>query len=124
MYMIILPCNLYPHTVVETYLYSFLFSVEVTLKGPVDETTGMVENIAELKRAMKVGIMDVLDHKNLDKDVPYFRDGNIVSTTENLAVFVWNMLTLSLENQALLYEVKIYETDKNVVTYRGEVVEV
>lgn len=32
--------------------------------------------------------MDPMDHKNLDRDVPYFRDNGVVSTTENVAVFV------------------------------------
>lgn len=67
---------------------------------------------------MKLAIMDPLDHKNLDKDVPYFK--NVVSTTENVVVYVWNNLKKLLEDPSLLYEVKIYETDKNVVTYRGE----
>lgn len=95
--------------------------MEVTLRGPVEEDTGMVENITELKRAMQIAIMDVLDHKNLDKDVPYFK--NVVSTTENVSVFIWNNLTLHLEKPSLLYEVKVHETDKNIIAYRGEVIE-
>ncbi|XKL65422.1 hypothetical protein PGB90_008842 [Kerria lacca] len=97
------------------------YTVEVTLRGPVEEDTGMVENITELKRAMQIAIMDVLDHKNLDKDVPYFK--NVVSTTENVSVFIWNNLTLHLEKPSLLYEVKVHETDKNIIAYRGEVIE-
>ncbi|XP_056153370.1 6-pyruvoyl tetrahydrobiopterin synthase isoform X3 [Lampris incognitus] len=62
-------------------------------------------------------IMIPLDHKHLDKDVPYFAD--VVSTTENLAVYIWdNMVKVLPPN--LLYEVKIYETDNNIVVYRGE----
>ncbi len=98
-----------------------MFLVEVTLRGPIDEKTGMIENISELKRAMQVAIMDVLDHKNIDKDVPYFK--NVVSTTENLSVFIWNNLTFHLEKPSLLYEVKVHETDKNIITYRGEIME-
>lgn len=42
-----------------------------------------------------------------------------VSTTENVAVYIWdNMLKVLPPN--LLYEVKIHETDKNIVIYRGE----
>lgn len=67
---------------------------------------------------MKEAIMIPMDHKNLDKDVPYFQ--NIVSTTENVALFIWKNLLKNLEKPSLLYEVKIYETDKNIVIYRGE----
>jgi len=62
--------------------------------------------------------MDTMDHKNLDKDVPYFKD--VVSTTENVAVFIWKGLLSQLPEPSMLYEVKVYETDKNIVLYRGE----
>lgn len=42
-----------------------------------------------------------------------------VSTTENVAVYIWdNMVKVLPPN--LLYEIKIHETDKNIVIYRGE----
>lgn len=88
------------------------------MKGPVDPRTGMVENLNELKRAIDVAVMNVLDHKNIDKDVSYFQ--NVVSTTENVAVFIWNSLKTHLQKPSLLYEVKIHETNKNIIIYRGE----
>ncbi|XP_076332028.1 6-pyruvoyl tetrahydrobiopterin synthase purple isoform X1 [Tachypleus tridentatus] len=48
------------------------YKVEVTIKGEIDDTTGMVMNIADLKNYMNEAITKVIDHKNLDKDVPYF----------------------------------------------------
>lgn len=94
------------------------YTVEVTLRGPVCPVKGMVMNINDLKKYINSAIMDTLDHKNLDKDVPYFK--NVVSTTENLVIYIWNSLKELLEDPGLLYEIKIYETDKNVVFYRGE----
>ncbi|CAL7946391.1 unnamed protein product [Xylocopa violacea] len=79
---------------------------------------GMVMNISDLKLYMKEVLMDELDHKNLDKDVPYFK--TVVSTTENVAIFIFNRLKTIMPNPNLLYEVKIYETDKNIVVFRGE----
>lgn len=75
-------------------------------------------NLSDLKIYMEESIMKVMDHKNLDKDVPYFH--NLVSTTENVAVFIWNSLSAQLPNSSLLYEVKVFETDKNIMVYRGE----
>lgn len=50
---------------------------------------------------------------------PFFFPCWPISTTENLAVYIWiNMVKLLPPN--LLYEIKIHETDKNVVVYRGE----
>ncbi|XP_058120220.1 6-pyruvoyl tetrahydrobiopterin synthase [Anopheles ziemanni] len=94
------------------------YTVEVTVRGPVDPKTGMVINITDLKEYMDHAIMKKLDHLNLDKDVPYFK--NLPSTTENVAIFIWDSLKLIMKLPELLYEIKIYETDKNSVVYRGE----
>ena len=61
--------------------------------------------------------MKPLDHKNLDLDVPYFADA--VSTTENVAVYIWESLQKLLPVGAL-YKVKVFETDNNIVVYKGE----
>ena len=52
-------------------------------------------------------------------DVAYFRDNQIVSTAENLAVFFWRALRRSPVLAPLLHEVRIDETEKNVAVYRG-----
>lgn len=92
------------------------YEVEVTVKGPLDEKTGMVMNIQDLNMAMKKTIMAQLDHKNLDKDVEFFKHNP--STTENLAVYIWKQLQDYLPD-GLLYEIKIKETENNFVTYHG-----
>ncbi|XP_070392006.1 6-pyruvoyl tetrahydrobiopterin synthase-like [Dermacentor albipictus] len=92
------------------------YKLEVTVTGPVDRDTGMVINITDLKKCIQSEVMDVLDHKNLDKDVPYFEKA--VSTTENVAVFVWQRLSKVLPRKLQL-RVRLHETDKNVVTYEG-----
>ncbi|CAM9318918.1 unnamed protein product [Lampetra fluviatilis] len=78
------------------------YKVEVTVRGKIDHATGMVMNIVDLKEAMQEAIMNPMDHKNLDKDVPYFKD--VPSTTENVAVFVWENL------RKLLPEGSLFET--------------
>ncbi|XP_072339185.1 6-pyruvoyl tetrahydrobiopterin synthase isoform X2 [Scyliorhinus torazame] len=55
------------------------YKVEVTVRGEVNPLTGMVINITELKEHMQEAIIKPLDHKNLDKDVPYFT--NVVRGT-------------------------------------------
>eukprot|EP01095_Lingulamoeba_sp_RSL-Kostka_P002440 TRINITY_DN13300_c0_g1_i1.p1 TRINITY_DN13300_c0_g1~~TRINITY_DN13300_c0_g1_i1.p1 ORF type:complete len:144 (+),score=34.25 TRINITY_DN13300_c0_g1_i1:266-697(+) len=99
------------------------YVVEAVIKGEVDPVTGMVMNLSDLKKAMNRSIMDSLDHKNLDKDVPEFE--NVVTTTENVAIYIWNKLYEELDNiegvsSELLYEIKIHETENNIVVYRGE----
>ncbi|NXS67325.1 PTPS synthase, partial [Pandion haliaetus] len=92
-------------------LISLLFSLQI------DPVSGMVINLTDLKEYMQEAIMEPLDHKNLDKDVPYFAE--VVSTTENVAVFIWENLKKLLP-VGTLYKVKVYETDQNIVVYKGE----
>merc|ERR1711876_28643 len=96
------------------------YVIEVTVVGEPDAGTGMVMNISDLKRIMKTQIMDALDHKNIDKQVDYFSKSGLVSTTENVAIFCWESIQASIPSPATLYSVKIWETDKNIVTYYGK----
>ena len=58
--------------------------------------------------------------QHLDLDVAWFREKKLVSTTENLAIYCWERMRTVMPDPTLLYEVTIFETDKNSVTYRGE----
>lgn len=93
------------------------YTVEIAVRGPVNHKTGMVMNLTDLKQIIDDCIMQPLDHKNIDKDVPYFK--NIPSTAENIAVFIWNAIAEKLPRPDLLHEVKLWETDKNYVSYHG-----
>lgn len=76
-------------------------------------------NITDLKKIIKAQVMDVLDHKNIDKQVDHFGDGKVVSTAENIAVFCWDNMVELIPQPAKLHSVKIWETEKNIVTYFG-----
>ncbi|KAI9274475.1 hypothetical protein BDA99DRAFT_555904 [Phascolomyces articulosus] len=101
------------------------YHVEITVKGEINQETGMVMNMVDLKACINSAIMDILDHKNLDCDVEFFRKRP--STTENLAVFIWcnfdyhfQRHPASKTNSAQLYKVKVHETDSNSVEFMGE----
>lgn len=92
--------------------------MEVTIRGPIDPSTGMVFNLSDLKECMQKVVIDEMDHKNIDKQVEHFT--NTISTTENIAVYIFEQLKKHMSNPQLLYEVKVHETDKNVMCFRGE----
>ena len=75
-------------------------------------------NIHDMKKIIEKTVMKTLDHKHLDKDVPYFK--NVVSTTENVAIYIFNAIKSELPNDIILHEIKIWETEKNIVIYRGD----
>jgi 6-pyruvoyltetrahydropterin/6-carboxytetrahydropterin synthase len=46
---------------------------------------------------------------------------DIIPTAENLVIQFWKILKKALlENNTELYELKLYETENNIVVYRGE----
>lgn len=95
------------------------YKVEVTIKGPIDETTGMVINICELRDIMNL-VLDPLDHRRLDMDVDYFLSSGIVTTAENIAVYIWNKINKLLPFTVTLVNLRLHETDKNYIDYKGE----
>ncbi|KAL1935131.1 hypothetical protein VTP01DRAFT_4271 [Rhizomucor pusillus] len=101
------------------------YKVEITVRGPVDLDNGMVVNMTDLKEVIKEAVLDPLDHKNLDLDVPFFSVQP--STTENLAVFIWKNFKYFFDqhpvlkhSQAQIYKVRLQETEHNVVEFMGE----
>ncbi|KAL8173579.1 UNVERIFIED_CONTAM: hypothetical protein K2H54_008658 [Gekko kuhli] len=97
--------------------FSSFFLVVVTVRGEINPTSGMVVDLTDLKAYMKEAITEPLDRKDLDRDIPYF--ASVVSTTENLALFIWENLQRHLPAGAL-YKIKLYETEENSIVYKGE----
>jgi len=93
------------------------YILEVTVKGTPNPRTGMVLNLAELKRAINEQVVNWVDHKHLNYDVPWLE--GCIPTTEVLAIKFWERLQRKLP-KGLLYEVKLYETENNIASYRGE----
>ena len=92
------------------------YELIVKLTGEIDPETGMLMDLSILKKIIKTEVEDVLDHKNLNLDIPYFR--NLIPSTENLAVFIWNKLRDAIEINCDL-SVVLYETPRNFVEYSG-----
>lgn len=81
------------------------YKVVVIAHGEIDSVIGMILNSTDLKQYIGKAIMKPLDHKNLDMDVLYFAD--VVSMTENVAVYIWENLQKFLL-VGVLYKVQVY----------------
>ncbi len=92
------------------------YVLEVTVHGTPDPRTGMVFNLTDLKQAINEHVIDWVDHKYLNYDVPWLE--GCIPTTEVLVVKFWERLVDTLP-AGLLYEVKLYETENNTAYYRG-----
>jgi 6-pyruvoyltetrahydropterin/6-carboxytetrahydropterin synthase len=91
------------------------YTLDVTVRGPIDETTGMVMDLAELKRIVGETVVERFDHADLNADA-LFRDR--VPTTENIAIAVWDLLAPKLGPDRLA-QVRVWEDDRLWVDYRG-----
>ena len=93
------------------------YDLFVTVKGKPDPETGFIINVKELSRLIRTEICLVLDHKNLNIDVPELL-GKMVST-ENLAIFIWEKLHAHIKG-CELHCIKLCETENIYVEYFGE----
>ena len=93
------------------------YTLEVTVRGTPDPRTGMVLNLTDLKQAINQYIIDEVDNKHLNYDVPWLE--GCIPTTEVLTIKFWERLERTLP-KGLLYEVKLHETENNIASYRGE----
>ena len=93
------------------------YELIVSVTGEVDPETGYVVDVKILKDFIKSEVEDVLDHKNLNLEVPEFKETN--PTAENIVIFIYNKLKSVLENRLEL-EVTLYETPRNFVSYSGK----
>lgn len=93
------------------------YELIISVTGNIDKKTGYVIDMKILKNIIKSEVEDAFDHKNLNVEVPEFKDLN--PTAENIAVVIYNKMKPKLDSKLDL-EVTLYETPRNFVTYSGK----
>ena len=93
------------------------YELEVTVAGPIDAKTGYVMDLKDLKGLVKERVVDDLDHRNLNLDVPWLL--GTLPTTENLAMRIWERLAPHVPPPAVLDRVVVRETPRHWVEYSG-----
>lgn len=94
------------------------YELYVTVRGIPNEETGFLFDVKKLSKIIKQYVLDELDHKNLNLDVP-FMQGQLCST-ENLTIAIWKQLEPHLPAVVTLHCVKLYETPRIFVEYFGQ----
>ncbi len=92
------------------------YELIVGVTGEIDPETGYVIDLKILKDLIKSEVEDPFDHKNLNLDVPEFK--NLNPTVENICVIIYDKLKAKLKESFDL-EITLYETPRNFVTYSG-----
>jgi 6-pyruvoyltetrahydropterin/6-carboxytetrahydropterin synthase len=94
------------------------YELFVTIKGSPDPDTGFLFDVKQLSQLINTYVIDLLDHKNLNVDVPFLA-GQMCST-ENLAIGIWKQLSPHLPESVQLHCIKLYETPRIYVEYFGD----
>lgn len=93
------------------------YDLIVSVTGEIDPITGFVMDLSVLRELIKTEIEDVFDHKNLNLEVEEFKTLN--PTAENISVVIYNKLRAKIKS-SLEISIRLYETQRNFVTYSGE----
>ncbi|HMO62920.1 MAG TPA: 6-carboxytetrahydropterin synthase [Ferruginibacter sp.] len=90
------------------------YELVVKITGVPDAATGYVYDMKKLGDLVQQKVINRFDHKNLNLDVPDFK--NLNPTAENIAAVIYNLLRPEIDD-ALEVQVRLYETERNFVEY-------
>jgi len=94
------------------------YELFVTVKGEPANDTGFCMDLKILSDMIEEKVISKVDHKNLNLDV-HFMEGKMASA-ENIVIAIWDQLETEVAAAGcLLYSVKLYETENNIVEYFG-----
>jgi 6-pyruvoyltetrahydropterin/6-carboxytetrahydropterin synthase len=95
------------------------YTLEVTMEGQPDPVTGMVMDLKYLKEVIQEAVIEPMDHRFLNYEVPPF--DTVIPTTENIVLEIWRRLEPRLHSEnSRLDTVRVYETEDLFVEYSGE----
>ena len=93
------------------------YVLEVSVRGEVDPRTGYVVDLGALRDVVEREVTEVMDHRNLNLDVPFMQGVN--PTSENIVVQCWRVIEPHVA-PARLARLRLWETENNYVEYEGQ----
>ena len=100
------------------HFHGHSYLCEVTVRGPIDEVTGMLVDLAVLDRVLADEVRARFDHRNINLEVPEFADGRQVPTGENLARFIFERVQRALGERITVTSVTVAEDETLRAEYR------
>jgi 6-pyruvoyltetrahydropterin/6-carboxytetrahydropterin synthase len=92
------------------------YTLDVSVEGPIDERTGYVIDLGHLRDVVDREVIEKVDHRNFNLDVPFME--GVIPTSENIVVAFWKILEPAVR-PAVLERLVLWETENNYVEYRG-----
>lgn len=93
------------------------YVLEVSVRGPIDPRSGYVIDLGALAATVERDVIDHVDHRNFNVDVPFMTGIN--PTSENIVVAMWQAIE-PLIVPARLVRLRLWETENNYVEYEGD----
>ena len=66
------------------------YTLEVWVEGELDQSTGYLIDLKDLKTIIQTEIIERFDHRNLNLDCPEF--ATLIPTAENIAIVIYEIL--------------------------------
>jgi|TARA_B100000945_G_C20261922_1_gene539716 6-pyruvoyltetrahydropterin/6-carboxytetrahydropterin synthase len=102
----------------DTRVHGHNYTLHVTVTGKVNPDSGFLVDLGHLKKIVNTYVVDVLDHSQFDKDIPWFKGKQ--PSTEVLVTFIWEEISKRLEG-CTLHRIRIEETPTIYTDYYGPV---
>jgi 6-pyruvoyltetrahydropterin/6-carboxytetrahydropterin synthase len=96
------------------------YTCDVTVRGTIEERTGMIIDLAILDRVLERDVRARFDHANLNLDIPEFAEGRLMPTGENLSRFIFQTVQRGIGAAGEVCEVRVAEDATLAAIYRGE----
>lgn len=90
------------------------YELDVKVSGELDPETGILMDFKVLKELIEEHVELRYDHKNLNMDLPEFKDK--IPTAENICIEIYNILREQIDPRMDL-QIRLYETPRNFVEY-------
>ena len=92
------------------------YVLEVSVSGPIDPVSGYVVDLGRVRDLVEREVIEQVDHRNLNLDVPFLAGLN--PTSENIVVAMWGVIEPAIR-PARLSRLRLWETENNYVEYDG-----
>ncbi|HEV8398850.1 MAG TPA: 6-carboxytetrahydropterin synthase [Gemmatimonadales bacterium] len=102
------------------HAHSHRYACHVTVRGPFDPAQSGVMSLRALGALLEKEIVQPLDGRSINDDIPAFADGKWLTTGEGLAVYLWDRIRDQLPKGVTLHAIRVQEGPHLYSEYRGD----
>ncbi len=101
---------------IDSQIHGHNYELHITVSGKMDPDTGWIIDLDKLNTIVKKNVLDVFDHAQVEKDIPWFKGKQ--PSSENMVKFIWHEIAKDLTD-AELVRVRLHETPTIYTDYYG-----